>query len=100
MKSEEYEGAKNPLKTNTHMPVPVHIVVGELDFLKGDDLLSELFARERRIRVDVEPRWCRRIGLTGHQPAASVICVPISLIVNRHDVHQDGVSTVCLQTVE
>lgn len=29
------------------MPMSVHVVVGELDFLEGDDLLSELLACER-----------------------------------------------------
>lgn len=85
---------------DTHMSVPVHVVVGELDFLEGDDLLSELLTRERRVRMDVEPCRCRRIRLSGHQPAAPVICVPIPLIVDRHDVHQNGVSAVRLQPVE
>lgn len=85
---------------DTHVPVPVHVVVGELDFLEGDDLLSELLARERRIRMDVEPGRRRRIRLSGHQPAAPVICVPIPLIVDWHDVHQDRVSAVRFQSVE
>lgn len=85
---------------DTHVPVPVHVVVGELDFLEGDDLLSELLARERRIRMDVEPGWRRRVRLSSHQPAAPVICVPIPLIVDRHNVHQNRVSAVRLQPVE
>lgn len=85
---------------DTHVPVSVHVVVGELDFLEGDDLLSELLARKRRIRMDVEPGWRRRIRLSGHQPAAPVICVSISLIVDRHNVHQDRISAVRLQPVE
>jgi len=82
------------------MPMSVHVIVSELDFFEGDDLLSELFACERWIRMDVEPGWRRRIRLSGHQPAAPMICVSIPLVVNRHDVHQDRVSTVRLQSVE
>lgn len=85
---------------DTHVPMSVHVVVGELDFLEGNDLLSELLARERRIRMDVEPGWRRRICLSGHQPAAPVICVPISFIVDRYDVHQDCISAVRLQSVK
>lgn len=29
------------------MPMSVHVIVSELDFFEGDDLLSELFACER-----------------------------------------------------
>ena len=80
--------------------MPVHVVVSELDFLEGDDLLSELLARKRWIRMDVESSWRRRIRLSGHQPAAPVICVPIPFIVDRYNIHQDRVSTVRLQPVE
>jgi len=40
-------GRGRSFSKDTHVPMPVHVVVGELDFLKGDDLLSELLARER-----------------------------------------------------
>jgi hypothetical protein len=46
----------------------VHLVVGELDFLKGDDLLPELLAGEGRIGVHIKATRGGRVGFTGHEP--------------------------------
>ncbi len=53
---------------HTYLAVLVHLVVGELDLLEGDDLLPKLIARVRRIGVDVESMGRGRIRLPGHQP--------------------------------
>jgi len=53
------------------------LVVGELEFLERDDGAGcQLVGCERRVRVVVEARDRRRVGLAGHDPRRPVIRVP------------------------
>lgn len=74
----------------------VHLVVGEFDLLERDDLLPELLALERRIRVDVEPGRSRGVGLARHEPRALVVGVAVTFVVHGDDVHQHRVLVVVL----
>lgn len=38
---------RRAIKKVTYVALPVHVVVRELDFLEGDDLLAKLLAGER-----------------------------------------------------
>ena len=48
----------------------VRDVVGELEFMEGDDLLHPLLPRRRAVWVDVHALWHLRVGLASHHPAA------------------------------
>ena len=78
----------------------VHVVIGEFDFFKRDDLLSKLFALEWRIRMDVKSSWSWWISFSGHQPRTPVIGVSVPLIVHGNDIHQNGVMAVGPQSTE
>jgi hypothetical protein len=65
-----------------------------------DDLLAQLLPAEGRVRVDVEARRCRGIGLARDQPGALVIGVAVALVVHGDDVHQHRVQAVVLQAAE
>ena len=80
------------LKTN--LSVLVHLVVGELDLLEGDDLLAKLFTGIRRIRVRIESSRWGRVSLSGHQPGGAVIGVAVPLVVAGDDVQEDPVLQV------
>lgn len=82
------------------MPVPVHVVVGEFDLLEGDNLLAQLLASKRRVRVDVEPGGSRGIGLARHEPAAPVIGVAITFLVHGDDVHQHRITALRPKAIE
>ena len=66
----------------------VHFVVGEFGFFERHDLFPQLLPGERGVGVNAEPLRRRRIGLTGHQPRGSVICITVSLVVAGDDVQQ------------
>ena len=70
----------------------VHLVVGQFDLFKGDDLLAELVGAERRVRVGVEAGGSRGIRLAGHQPRGPVVGVAVALPVHGHHVQQDVVA--------
>nr|CAD7571589.1 unnamed protein product [Timema californicum] len=69
----------------------IHLVVGELDLLEGDDLLPQLFPCEGGVRVHVEARRGRGVGLACHQPRRPVVRVPVPLVVHRDNVHKHRV---------
>ena len=48
----------------------VRKVVGELEFMEGDDLLHPLLPGGGAVRVDVHPLRHLSIGLSGHYPSA------------------------------
>lgn len=70
-------GNGRPCKHITYVAVLVHLVVGELHFLEGDDLLLELVAGVGRVGVGVEAVGRRRVSLASHQPGRPVIGVPV-----------------------
>ena len=53
---------------NSHLPILVELIVGELDLLEGDDLLPQLLSSVRGVRMNIKPmrRW--RICLPCYQP--------------------------------
>ena len=59
------------------MAVFVHLVVGKLKFLEGDNLLLELVSGVGRVWVGVEAVRRRRVSLARHQPRGPVIRVPV-----------------------
>ncbi len=84
----------------TNLSILVHLVVGELHLLKGDDLLAKLFSGVRSIRVRIEPvRW-GWVSLSGDQPGGPVIGVAVPLVVTGHDVQEDPVLHVRPQVGE
>lgn len=50
------------------MSSPVQYIVGQLKFLKGDDLFLKLCSREDGVWVDVDVGGERRVGFSRHQP--------------------------------
>lgn len=62
--------------TCTHMAVVVQQVVGEFEFIEGDDLLHPLGAFGRRVRVVVHPARRGGVSFTGHQPRRAVEGIP------------------------
>jgi len=50
------------------MTIFIHFIVGEFDFLKGDDLLPQLFSVEGGIGMDVEASWGWWVGLPSDKP--------------------------------
>lgn len=61
----------------TYMSLIVHLVVGELDAVKADDLTHPRLSCARRVRVHVEPgRDARVVRVSGHHPLRAVIHVP------------------------
>jgi len=73
-----------------HVSVPVDVVVGEFQFLKGQRLGGQLAAGQRRVRVSVDlPASMRRVGLAGDHPRRTVVGVAVALAVDWHDVQQD-----------
>lgn len=75
----------------SYLTVLVHVVVRQFHLFEGDNLFSQLLAGKGRVRVRVKSRGCRRVRFAGHQPAATVIGVSVSFVVERHDVHQHRV---------
>ncbi|TNN76352.1 hypothetical protein EYF80_013431 [Liparis tanakae] len=60
----------------THMAVVVQQVVGEFEFIEGDDLLHPLGAFGRRVRVVVHPARRGGVSFTGHQPRRAMEGIP------------------------
>lgn len=58
------------------MAVVVQQVVGEFEFIKGDNLLHPLGAFGRRVRVIVDPARCGGVCFTGNEPRRAVEGVP------------------------
>ena len=78
----------------TDLAVLVQLVVGQLDLLKGDDLLPQLLACVRRVRVVVEPVGRGWVGLARHQPRGPVVGIAVPLVVAGHNVEEDPVLSV------
>lgn len=60
----------------TYVAVVVQQVVGEFEFVEGDDLLHPLRAFGRRVRVIVHPARRGGVRLAGDQPRRAVESVP------------------------
>lgn len=58
------------------MAVVVQQVVGQFEFIKGDDLLHPLGAFGRRVRVVVDPARRGGVSFTRNQPRRAVEGVP------------------------
>ena len=85
---------------NTDLSVLIHLIVGELDFLEGDDLLAKLLSCVRSIRVRIEPVGWRRVSLSGNQPRGPMVGIAVPLVVAGHDVQEDPVLHVRPQVGE
>lgn len=72
----------------------VHFVVCQFDFLKRDHLAREKITVEGRIGVGIETRLRGWIRLAGHLPTGFVIRIPITLVVNRYNVHGNGITSI------
>lgn len=59
-----------------HMAVVIQQVVGQLELVKGHDLLHPLCTLGRRVRVVVYTAWRGGVRLPGHQPGGAVEGVP------------------------
>lgn len=84
----------------SYLTVLIHVVVRQFHLLEGDNLLPQLLAGERGVGMHVKPRRCRRIRFASFQPATTMIGVSIPLVVDRYDVHQDGVTAVRFKSAE
>lgn len=73
----------------THEAVFVGDVVGEFEFVEGDDFAHPLFAGRGRIRVNVHPFRHFRIRLPGDHPSRVVELV--STVVNGDDVDEENI---------
>lgn len=61
----------------TYMSLIVHLVVGEFDTVKADDLTHPRLSCARRVRVHVEPRGdAGVVRVPGHHPLRAVVHVP------------------------
>ena len=59
------------------MPILIQLVVGEFEFVKGDDLLHPLGPLGGAVGVNVDPGGRVGVGLPGHHPAAGVECISV-----------------------
>lgn len=57
------------LKADTHMPILIQLIVGQLQLVEGHNLLHPIGARRWRIRMHMYPRWRYRVRLARHHPA-------------------------------
>lgn len=99
----------------TYMSLIVHLVVGELDSVKADDLTHPRLSCARGVRVHVEPRRdAGVIRVSSHHPLRAVVHIPawrkarvskrkkqqqqelkknrrspVTFGVHGHDVHRD-----------
>ena len=58
------------------MAIVVHEVVGEFEFVKGDNLFHPLGSLGGGVRVDVDTTGHMRVSLTGYNPTTAVERVP------------------------
>lgn len=63
-------------QSGTHVAVVVQQVVGEFEFIEGDNLLHPLGAFGRRVRVIVDSARRGGVSFTGNQPRRAVEGVP------------------------
>ncbi len=84
----------------TYLAVLIHLVVGELDLLEGDDLLPQLLPGVRGVWVWVEAARWGRVCLASDQPGGAVVGVAVALIVAGHNVQDDMVFEVWVQVDE
>lgn len=59
-----------------HVAVVIQQVIGQLELVKGHNLLHPLCTLGRRVRVVVYSAWSGRVCLPGHQPGGAVEGVP------------------------
>lgn len=64
-------------RSDAHVAVVVQQVVGQFEFIEGDDLLHPLGAFGRRVRVVVDSARRGGVSFTGHQPRRAVEGVPV-----------------------
>ena len=63
---------KQNRRCDTYEAVLVRDVVGQFEFVEGDDFLHPLLARRRTVRMDVHPLRHLGIRFAGHHPAAAI----------------------------
>ena len=88
------------MSPRTYLSSLVHLVVGELDLLKGDDLLPQLLPSKRGVGVGIETVRRGRISLAGNEPGGSVVGVAVALVVAGDNVEEDPVLHVGVQVLE
>ena len=59
------------------MAVLVQLIVGELQFIEGDDLFHPLSSLSRGVGVDVDPGWGVGVRLARHHPTGGVECISV-----------------------
>ena len=79
------------IDTLTYMAILIQLIVGELQLVKGDDLLHPLSTLGRGVRVDMDPWRTVGVCLARHHPAARVEGVPVALVIHGHKVHDQHV---------
>lgn len=62
------EDTKGRAARGTHVPKRVQVVVGELEFLEGDELPHPMRSSGRRVRVHVEAARHGRLRFACHRP--------------------------------
>jgi len=80
-----------------HVSALVEHVVGKFNLLERHRLLQQLVSAERRVWMRVDASRQRRVCFAGDEPRRPVVGIPIALVINRHDVHQHGVTSVSVQ---
>lgn len=69
------------LRWVTYMSLIVHLVVGEFDSIKADDLTHPCLSSARRVRVHVEPgRDAGVIRVSSHHPLRAVVHIPAGCV--------------------
>ena len=74
---------------HTYESMLVGDIVGQLEFVEGDNFLHPLFACRRRVWMNVHPFRHFRVGLPSNHPARVVKFVPA--IVNSNYIHEQNV---------
>ena len=59
----------------TYQSMFIRYIVGELEFMEGDDLLHPLLPGGGAVRVDVHPLRHLGVRLPGHYPSAEIFCI-------------------------
>ena len=71
-------------------------VIGQLQFMKRDNLLHPLLSCRRRVRMNVHPLGHLRICFSCHHPPR--VMKLVSTIISSHDIHQHDVLSFLVQS--
>lgn len=88
--------------TNMHayLSILVQHIVGQFQLFKGDSLFGQLVTSEWRVWMHVQPSGQWRVSLASHQPGWPVVGIPVALVVHWHNVHQNGILGVWVESSE